>query len=160
IDGTTGTLYVVAKTKEVRADGAHYVQKLHALDIATGRERFNGPATIGDTTGSNNNTSPVSVPGNGGGAVNGVVTFNARKELQRPALQLVGGVVYISWASHEDDRPYHGWVVGYNASNLAAAPAKVFNTAPNAGGVGVWESGGSLGADAQGNLYFAVGNGF
>jgi hypothetical protein len=160
IDPATNTLYVVAKTKEVRADGAHYVQKLHALDLGTGREKFNGPATIGDTTGSNNNTSPVSVPGGGDGAVNGVVTFNARKELQRPGLQLVGGVVYLSWASHEDDRPYHGWVVGYNAGDLAAGPVKVFNTAPNAGGVGVWESGGSLAADAQGNLYFAVGNGF
>jgi hypothetical protein len=160
IDATMSTLYVVAKTKEVRADGAHYVQKLHALDITTGLERTGGPATIGDTTGTNTNTSPVSVPGNGDGAVGGIVTFNARKELQRPALQLAGGVVYISWASHEDDRPYHGWVVGYNASNLAAGPVKVFNTAPNAGGVGIWESGGSLAADAAGNLYFAVGNGF
>jgi hypothetical protein len=160
IDGATNTLYVVAKTKEVRADGAHYVQKLHALDLATGQEKFGGPALIGDTLGTNTNTSPVSVPGNGDGAVNGVVTFNARKELQRPALQLVNGVVYISWASHEDDRPYHGWVVGYSASNLAAGPVKVFNTSPNAGGVGIWESGGNLATDAQGNLYFAVGNGF
>jgi hypothetical protein len=160
IDGSTNTLYVVAKTKEVRADGAHYVQKLHALDLTTGQEKFGGPATIGDTTGTNTNTSPVSVPGGGDGAVGGVVTFNARKELQRPALQLVNGVVYIAWASHEDDRPYHGWVVGYNAGNLAAGPVKVFNTAPNAGGVGIWESGGALGVDPQGNLYFAVGNGF
>jgi hypothetical protein len=160
IDGTTGTLYVVAKTKEVRGDGAHYVQKLHALDIATGRERSGGPALIGDTTGTNNNSSPVSVPGNGAGAVGGVVTFNARKELQRPALQLAGGIVYLAWASHEDDGPYHGWVVGYNAANLAAGPVKVFNTAPNAGGVGIWQSGGALSADPQGNIYFAVGNGF
>jgi hypothetical protein len=160
IDGATNTLYVVAKTKEERADGAHYVQKLHALDLATGQEKFGGPALIGDTLGTSINTSPISVSGNGDGAVNGVVTFNARQELQRPALQLVNGVVYISWASHEDARPYHGWVVGYSASNLAAGPVKVFNTAPNAGGVGIWESGGSLAADAQGNLYFAVGNGF
>jgi hypothetical protein len=160
IDGATGTLYVVAKTKEVRADGAHYVQKLHALDIATGHEKFGGPATIGDTMGTNTNTSPVSVPGGGDGSINGVVTFNARKELQRPALQLVNGVVYIGWASHEDDRPYHGWIVGYNAGNLAAGPVKVFNTAPNAGGVGLWQSGGAISADLQGNLYFALGNGF
>jgi hypothetical protein len=159
IDPSSNTLYVVAKTKEVRSDGAHYVQKLHALDITTGQERFGGPATIGDN-GPTGNVSPVSVPGNGDGAVGGTVTFNARMELQRPALQLVNGVVYISWASHEDARPYHGWVVGYNASNLAAGPVRVFNTAPNAGGVGIWESGGSLAADPQGNLYFAVGNGF
>src|SRR4029077_20476370 len=65
IDGSTNTLYVVAKTKEVRTDGAHYVQKLHALDLSTGQEKFGGPATIGDTTGTDTNTSPVSVLGNG-----------------------------------------------------------------------------------------------
>jgi hypothetical protein len=43
---------------------------------------------------------------------------------------------------------------------LAAGPVKVFNTAPNAGGVGIWQSGGAVAADASGDLYFAVGNGF
>ncbi len=160
IDGTTNTLYVVAKTKEVRADGVHYVQKLHALDLATGQEKFGGPATIGDTTAANVSTSPIVVPGNGDGSVGGMVTFNARTQLNRVALQLANGVVYIAWASHEDARPYHGWVAGYQANNLAAGPVRFFNTAPNAGGVGIWQSGGALSADPQGNLYFAVGNGF
>jgi hypothetical protein len=160
IDGTTNTLYVVAKTKEVRADGTHYVQRLHALDLATGQEKFGGPALIGDTTATNVSTSPIVVPGNGDGSVNAMVTFNARTQLNRVALQLVNGIVYIAWASHEDARPYHGWVAGFRANNLAAGPVRFFNTAPNAGGVGIWQSGGALSADPQGNLYFAVGNGF
>src|SRR2546429_8066407 len=51
IDPATGTLYVVAKTKEPTG----YFQRLHALDLATGSEKFNGPADI---------SSSITVPGN------------------------------------------------------------------------------------------------
>src|SRR5262249_52997405 len=54
--------------------------------------------------------------------------------------------------------PYHGWVVGFDAQTLQ--PVKVFNTTPGTSASGVWQSGGAPAVDAQGNLYFAIGNGF
>ena len=112
IDLATSTMYVVPKTKEIVGGTAHFVQRLHALDITTGATRAGGVSTIGDTINQNDNTSTISVPGGGDGSVNGVLTFNARKEHQRPGLNLVNGIVYIGWASLGDNGPYHGWVVG------------------------------------------------
>ncbi len=169
IDPGTNTLYVVVKTKEIRTDGGvHYVQKLHALDLATGADRPNSPYTIGDTHVASagatpvfaNETTAIMVPGVGSessGGANSMVPFSAEKEDNRMSLTLIGNTVYIAWASHADFRPYHGWVVGFDKTTLQ--PVKIFNTAPNADGVAIWESGGGLSYDGR-YLYFAVGNGF
>src|ERR1700679_1367166 len=45
IDPTTKTMYVLARTKE----HGTFVQKLHALDITTGKERPNSPVVISAT---------------------------------------------------------------------------------------------------------------
>jgi hypothetical protein len=164
IDGSTNTMYVVVKTKEVVGGTAHYVQKLHALDITTGLDRAsNGVVTLGDTTiggpdGGYTDTTNIFVPGTGIGSDGTNVRFNALRENQRTALTLTGGIVYLSWASHGDNGPYHGWVVGYKTTDLSLQ--KFFNTSPNGNASGIWESGGGLGVDSQGNLYFANGNGF
>jgi hypothetical protein len=163
IDGNSNTLYVIAKTKEIRGSTAHYVQKLHALDLSTGTEKF-GAYTLGDTTfggpdGGFTDMTSISVNGRGDGADSaGVVRFNAARENNRSALQLYNGVLYVDFAAHSDYRPYHGWVIGFNATTLQ--PVQVFNTAPNAGGVGLWQSGGPVSVDLDGNIYFALGNGF
>jgi regulation of enolase protein 1 (concanavalin A-like superfamily) len=146
IDPATGTLYVVAKTKEVSGGNTTYVQRLHALDITSGAEKFGGPVVIS-----------ASVPGTGDGSVGGMISFNALRENQRAGLALVNGVVYIAWASHGDNGPYHGWVMGYNAATLQRVVA--FNTTPTGGLGGIWMSGGAPSADAAGNLYVGVGNG-
>src|SRR5262249_47797229 len=130
---------------------AHYVQRLYAIDLTTGND-VTAPFTIGDTTGDNNNTSTISVPGTGAGSVGGVLTFNARKENDRMSLQLVRNAdgtktVYAAWASHGDNGPYHGWVVGFDPATLAVRPGQVYNTSPNGSASGIWESGGNLGVD-------------
>jgi hypothetical protein len=112
--------------------------------LTTGNEKFSGPATIAAT-----------FPGSGDGGM--VTTFVAREENQRPGLAIVNGVVYISWASHEDFAPFYGWIIGYNAGNLTQA--SVYNVDPNAGEGGIWMSGGAPSADSAGNLYVITANG-
>ncbi len=143
IDPVTGTIYLVARTKEF---GTTFVQRLHALDIRTGQERANSPVVITAT-----------YPGNGAGNVGGVITFDPARQNQRAALSLVNGVVYITWASHCDLGPYHGWVMGYDATNLTRVV--VYNNTPNGNNGGIWMSGEGISADTNGNLYLSVGNG-
>ena len=148
IDPTTNTLYVVAKTMEVSGGNTNYYHRLHALDITTGAEKFGGPVII-----------QASVPGTGGSSSGGQVPFVSLRENQRPALLLSNGVVYVAFAAHGDVVPYHGWVLGYNASTLAQT--FVFNTSPNAAtyGAGIWMSGDGVATDSSGNLFFVTGNG-
>jgi fibronectin type 3 domain-containing protein len=146
IDQSSGTLYVVAKTKEVAGSTTNYLHRLHALDITNGTEKFGGPVVL-----------QASVPGTGTGTQGGQVAFNSLRENQRPALLLSNGVVYIAFASHGDNQPYHGWVLGYSATTLQRVVA--FNATPNNEGAGIWQSGGGLAGDAAGNVYFVTGDG-
>ena len=160
IDGATNTLYLVAKTKEVGGGIDHYVQRLHAIDITSGAEKFGGPVVIANTSYNGSSytyNSGPSVAGNGAGSVNGVVTFNALRQNQRMALTEAHGNIYIAWSSHGDKGPYHGWIVGYNATNLGLAA--VFNADPNGSDTGIWEGQGRFSVDSGGDLYFETGNG-
>ena len=142
IDVASGTIYVVAATN----DNGTTHHRLHALDIATGADKFGGPVIISAT-----------VAGTGDASVNGQITFDAAQHLQRPALLLANGSVYIAFGSYDDRNPYHGWVFQYSASTLAQVA--VFNDTPNGSQGGVWMSGGGMSADVSGNVYVSIGNG-
>ncbi|MDR3696853.1 hypothetical protein [Mucilaginibacter sp.] len=142
IDSVSKTIYFVARS----TDGQKFVQHLHALDITTGGERAGSPVLI-----------TASVAGTGDGNVNGTVNFDPLRNNQRQGLALVNGAVYISWSSHCDWNPYHGWIIGYNAATLQQQI--VYNDTPNGENGGIWESGMGIAADAQGSLYITTGNG-
>ena len=82
IDTTTKTIYVVSASESnpknsgscIGASGNFY-HRLHALDLATGSEKYNAPVTIA-----------ASVPGTGDGSVNGMVSFDSQHHHNRSGL--------------------------------------------------------------------------
>ena len=142
IDSVAKTIYFVSRS----TDGTSFAQYLHAVDIASGSEQPGSPVAIS-----------ASVSGSGDGSVNNMVDFDPRRNNQRQGLTLVNGVVYITYSSHCDWNPYHGWILGYNAQTLQQVI--VYNDTPNGENGGIWESGVGMAADAQGNLYITTGNG-
>jgi len=157
INSIAKTIYLVSASEsnptssgKCRSSVASFNHRLHALDLATGSEKFNAPVTIA-----------ASVPGTGDGSVGGMVSFNSQFHLQRSGLAQVGGSIFVVFASYEDAQPYHGWVIGYKSFNVKQQTA-VFNTTPNGlrgGDGGIWSGGGAPAVDSGGDIYIATGNG-
>ena len=140
IDATTGTMYLVAKTKE----GGNYVHRLHALDVTTGEEKFGGPVTIKASYESDGNE----------------VTFKDQHRMQRPALLLSNGVVYIAFGtmSCKSYPPSTGWMMAYSASNLQQLA--VLDVGPTQNALpGIWMGGDGPSVDSTGDVYIATGDG-
>jgi hypothetical protein len=156
IDPNTNTIYVEAKTKEVATDGNHYIHQLYAINISNGSFVDGSPAVIADSIGDTYVSGPT-VNGTGAGSSNGTVFFDALRQMNRPGLTEANGNIYIAYASHGDNGPYHGWVLSYNPSTLQLNG--VFNTTPNGSDGGIWQAGGRVAVDTSGNLYFETGNG-
>ncbi len=142
IDPATSTAYFLKKTYNSGASGpaAYYA---HAVDVATGAERSG---------------FPVKIQGSDGSATN-PRTFDATKELQRPGLLLLNGVVYAGFGGHCDRADYTGWVVGISTAGSITA---LWNAeAGEAGnpGAGIWQSGGGLVSDGPNTIVLSTGNG-
>jgi hypothetical protein len=142
IDSLSQTIYFVARS----TDGTSFYQYLHALNVVNGNEQPGSPVLI-----------KASVAGDGSGSINNIVSFDPWRNNQRQGLTLVKGVIYITYSSHCDWGPYHGWILGYNAKTLQQQI--VYNDTPTGEDGGIWESGMGMAADAQGNLYVTTGNG-
>ena len=116
IDADAGVIYVLARTKE----HGRPVQRLHALDVRTGAEKFGGPVEISASV--KNKT--------------GSIAFDPLLENPRAALLLANARVYLSWASSCDVGSYHGWMIAYDAHTLRQAA--VFNDSPDDERSGIW----------------------
>ncbi len=145
IDSITNTLYIVARSVDVSA-GTIFQQYLHAIDITNGTEKNNSPKLI-----------TAQVAGNGDGSQGGIINFDSQKQNQRCGLLLLNNNVYITYASHCDWGPYHGWILGYDKTTLRQT--RVYNSTPEGYNGGIWMSGAAPAADEFGNIYVAVGNG-
>ncbi|MDE3212949.1 MAG: hypothetical protein KGM98_06920, partial [Bacteroidota bacterium] len=140
IDTSLGRLFVVARSVDA---SNNFYQYLHSIDIINGTD---SKVLIS-----------AQISGSGAGSQSGVISFNPVMQNQRCALLLDNGIVYIVYASHADDNPYHGWILGYDENALTQK--YVFMDTPNDSAGGIWMSGAGPAADNLGNLYVASGNG-
>jgi hypothetical protein len=149
IDLDAGALYFVARSNET----GRQVQKLYAVNLVDGTNRAASPVTIDATyAGSGDQGTDTKDPVTGG-----KFPFDQTHQNQRSALSLHDGIVYIAWASFCDYRPYHGWLIGYDAKTLQQVV--VFNTTPNGDSGGIWMSGAGPAFDDDGTIYLTTGNG-
>ncbi len=142
IDPSSGTMYLEATSEE----NGVYIHRLHALNMTTGAEKAPGPVEITAT-----------VPGNGDGSSGGMVSLDGIHHLNRPGLLWLNGVLYLAYASHCDDGPYHGWIFSYNAGTFTQTSLLI--TTPNGSDGGFWMSGAGVAGDSNANIFIASGNG-
>ena len=155
--GATGTIYLVAMTKD---SSGNYHQRLHALSLTAFAEEFSGPMQISAVIHGEGTSGPEH-------NANGDLTFNPGNYKERSGLALNNGIIYTTWASHCDISPYTGWIMGYNENTLGLV--SLLNVDPkgiptstfleDGSGNSFWNSGGGPAIDASGNIYSLTANG-
>jgi len=139
--GPNGTIYIVAMSKQ----SSTYFQRIHALDVTTGKEEFGGPVVV-----------QAKYPGTGDDSHDGYVIFDPEQYAERQGLLLLNHVIYTGWTSHCDNRPYTGWLIGYSESSLTQTG--VLNLTPNGSEGSIWQAGAGMASDGT-HIYFLDANG-
>jgi hypothetical protein len=149
-DANNNTLYVVGAV-QVSSVISYY---LFAVNITTGLLAANplliGGSVSGQAPPPNEycaSTNPQ--PGN-------TVSFVANYAIQRSALLLLNGLVYVAFAPYPEN--YNGWMFGYQLSQGSLSQTAIFNSTPYGTGGGIWGSGAGPASDGS-SIYVATGNG-
>ncbi len=145
IDRTRDAIYVVVATME---NGVPYT-RLHAIGLGSGTDLATPTVISGSVTLATGGTASISSLGN----------------MNRSALLEANGNIYVALGSHCDQNTanIHGWIAAYSASTLQETGSLVDLSNANDGRNyylgSPWMGGFGPAADAQGNVYFATGNG-
>ncbi len=133
--GPHGALYVLAASRDL---GGNAIQRLHALDVATGAELFAGPAKIGAS-------AAVTRSGNTAG-------FDPGVDEGAGGLLVLNGRVYASWSANCAASSGNIRIMAFDEASLAVTGSLNVGELSRATSSGAGASG--LAADAAGNLYF------
>src|ERR1700683_4375256 len=144
IDPATGVVYLTTRLNTGSGGLSNSHWWLQALSATTGAEVSGFPVEI--------QGPPSNSPG---------VPFNDNYSMQRPGLLLLGGVVYMGFASDCDLTPYRGVVVGVSESTEQIT---MWSDESGVGTdqdsqAGIWQSGGGLVSNAPNRIILATGNG-
>jgi hypothetical protein len=145
IDTSTNTMYLIAYTSGTSGP----VYTLHALSLSNLTDSVT-PQVVSASHTLTNGTSYV---------------FNAKVQRQRPSLLEANGNIYAGFGSFCDTAwtTSRGWLLGWNATTLAALPAdQLIDTQASDPDTfflsSIWMSGYGLAADDSGNVVFATAN--
>jgi predicted lipoprotein with Yx(FWY)xxD motif len=137
-DSSTGTVYVAAELNNA-ANAYAPDFDLFAINAAAGAVDWKTPVQ----------GAPVNDPAR---------PFDPLTERQRASLLLLGGAVYMGFASYCDYQPYVGYVAGVNTATHALTMWTDESGSTDSEG-GIWQSGGGLMSDGAGRIFVATGNG-
>ena len=135
--GPHGAIYVIANSKD---SAGTVIQRIHALDIATGSELFSGPGLVQASANAANSV-------NSGTSQN----FDAAQYQTVAGLQLVNGKIYAAFGPNCSTAADSSWIMGFDAASLSSSGSLYLAPAagPNAPGF----STAGLSADSTGHLY-------